>query len=188
MRARGTEPGVVVKGVRRLVRGRERAGTRVTYEDEGRRGTSERVVLRRCRKAGYGSYRLPPSLWRSLARIGELRAQEPGMPMETILERLAAEGALPPSKPLVEDLLAGVSARRLSALMERHTGGAVDPARPGVPDLFVFKRRPDGRPMAIRFVEVKRPRERVMPHQLAEIAFMKSLHLKAGVLRLIEAR
>ena len=188
MRLRKAEPGVTVKGVSRRVRGRERVGTRVTYEDLAGRGTSERVVLRRCRRAGYGCYRLRPSVWRTLARIEELRVREPGMPMATILERLAAEGALPPSKPLVEDLLAGVPARRLAALMKRHTGGDVDPARPGVPDLFVFKRRPDGRPMAIRFVEVKRPGERVMPHQLAEIAFMRSLHLKAGVLRLIEAK
>ena len=187
MSARDAEPGVKVKGVSHRVRGRQRVGTRVTYEDEAGRGTSERVVLRRCRRAGYGCYRLRPSVWRSLARIEDLRAQEPGMSMETILERLAAEGAFPPSKPLVEGLLAGVPARRLAALMKRHTGGDVDPARPGVPDLFVFKRRPDGRPMATRFVEVKRPRERLMPHQLAEIAFMKSLRMKAGVLRLIEA-
>ena len=121
-----------------------------------------------------------------MARIQALKAQDPGMPREAIRERLGAEGMRPIREVLVDDLLAGMPPRRLAALMERHTGGGVDPARPGVPDLFVFKRRPDSRPMAIRFVEVKRPRERVKPHQLAEIRFMKSLGIKAGVLRLIE--
>ena len=35
MRTKSEEPGVKVKGVRRGVRGRERVGTRVTYEARG---------------------------------------------------------------------------------------------------------------------------------------------------------
>jgi len=40
--------------------------------------------------------------------------------------------------------------------------------------------------MAIRFVEVKRPRERLAAHQAREIAFMRRLKIRAGVVRLTE--
>jgi hypothetical protein len=115
-----------------------------------------------------------------------LQAASPGTALDTLLDELATEGLPRLRKALVRDLLSWLSPRRLKALLDRHTNGTVDSRRPGVPDLFVFKRRPDRKPFAVRFVEVKRPREAVKPHQLAEIHFMRSIGLRAGVLRLIE--
>lgn len=180
-------PGIVLPGVRRVVLGRQRLRHRVTYLDDGRRGTSERIIMRRCRKAGYGVHRLPPGIWRSLARVRVLQRQHRNAPLDELLGRLRAEGLVRPRRGLALILFSSVPERRLNELIERHSNGPVDPRKPGVPDLLVFKRRADKSPFALRFVEVKRPAEKVQPHQLAEIRFMRSIGLRAGVLRLIEA-
>lgn len=184
------EPGITVRGVRRVVAGRQRQGTgrRVTYEDDDGEWIAEKIVLKRCRRAGYGAHRLPPWIWRAMARLIELEVAAPEASLERLLKALPAEGFVrAPRAVLVRDLRGAVSSRRLRALIERHNGPAIDPTKPGVPDLFVFRRGPGVRLCAAKFVEVKRPKERVKPHQLAELNFMISLGLKAGVLRLIEA-
>lgn len=162
------EPGVALKGVSRTVTGRARSGNRVTYLLDGKPRGTERIVVVRCHRAGYEAHRLPPTIWR---RMGE------GAALGTVDARIAST--------LRRVLRPG----DLQALIDRHTSGAVDPARPGTPDLVVYKRRPDGTPCGVRFVEVKRggrDPERLAPHQLAELRFLKSLGLKAGVLRLEE--
>ena len=162
------EPGVTLKGVPRTVTGREKRGTRVTYLLDGKPRSTERIVVMRCRKAGYEAYRLPPAIWRKLGQTDPLGKAD---------ARVA------------EILRSVLLPQRLQALVHRHTSGAVDAARPGTPDLVVFRRRPDATPYALRFVEIKRGgrnSERLMPHQLEELRFLGSLGFKAGVLRLEE--
>jgi hypothetical protein len=62
----------------------------------------------------------------------------------------------------------------------------VNPRRPGVPDLFLWAVDRRGRLCPPRFVEVKRPDERLCGHQKKEIEFLRSLGLEAGVFRLQE--
>ncbi len=177
--------GIRLPGVSRVVSGRRRRRNRVTYE--GRRGpaTSERIVVERCRGRGLGCHRLPPGTWRALGRLEALERRHPGATLADLLESMATE---PPRlrAGLVLALREAVAPRRLRVLVERHTDGDVSSKRPGVPDLFVFKRRADGTAYAGRFVEVKRPGERLAPHQATELRFMRDAGLRAGVLRLIE--
>jgi hypothetical protein len=108
-----------------------------------------------------------------------------------ILDRKRKEGGeigkLLPRPELLHDLLLALSADRVAALVARHAEGIeVNPKEPGVPDLFLFRGRTDGVPWGIRFVEVKRPKEKLSRHQEAEIRFLRGLKLRAGVVRLIE--
>jgi hypothetical protein len=72
------------------------------------------------------------------------------------------------------------------------TGRTRDAANPGLPDLFLYKVDASGRVHGGRFVEVKRSdrrrkrREAVSAAQKAELAFLKSLGLKAHVVYLEE--
>jgi VRR-NUC domain len=176
---------VSLRGVRRLVTGRMRQGTRVLYKsDDGQLVTSERLVLRRARQAGYGCFRLRPYLWRLLPHLAPEGTDWGGLPpsrdgdehLVTILRKRAKLIAV----------LSTLSSTKLRKLASRHAGGEVDPKSPGVPDLITFKKSPAGTPYAFRFVEVKRPKEKLRAHQRAEIAFMRGLGMRAGVLRLVE--
>jgi hypothetical protein len=180
------EIGISLKGVKRTVRGRMKRGTRILYQSEsGQLVTSERLVLKRARKAGYGCFRLRPYLWRLLPHLAPDGTDWGGLPPSLEGDELLVT-TLRHRPKLVEVLRSSFSKSRLRSLARRHAGSDVDPKRPGVPDLLVFKKTSEGRPYAFRFVEVKRPREKVRPHQKAEIAFMRRLGMKAGVLRLIE--
>jgi hypothetical protein len=111
--------------------------------------------------------------------------------IRSVLLRTKQEGGqiskILPRAELVFDVFAAVSSSRLKAIIERHRRESeVDPVRPGVADLFLFKRRSDGAPYGVRFVEVKRPDERLQPHQIAELRFMRSIGFRAGVVRLLE--
>lgn len=190
MTTRSDEPGVRLPDVPRTVTGRQRnkAG-RVTYEHRGQQRTTERLVAIRCHEAGYGAFVVPSSIWRIMGTLETLERAHPKADLGELLKRPEIEKTSRPRRGLVEALRAGLTAERLRKLIDRHTKGDVDPAKPGVPDLFVFKKRADGRPYAVRFVEVKRggsPPERLMPHQLEEIQFLKRIGVKAGVLRLEE--
>jgi len=118
-----------------------------------------------------------------MASVQHLEDRHPEGSIEALLERLPKRER--PRADLV-NLLRALPQRRLQALMRRHTSGDVNPRKPGVPDLVVYKTTPDGRPFAFRFVEVKRPNERLLPHQSAEIRFMRSIGMRAGVFRLKE--
>ena len=182
---RHTEPGVALRGVSRSVSGRRNHRGRVRYAlPDGREAVPERLVARRSRSAGFGAFRLPAYAWRILPHVTE----EPWLQAHRIpLSGQDKESAarLSRRKALIS-LLLRIPRGRLRALVTRHVGGAVDPRKPGVPDLLVFKRGAGRVPMGIRFVEVKRPRERLAHHQAREIAFMRSLGFRAGVVRLIE--
>jgi len=64
------------------------------------------------------------------------------------------------------------------------------PMNPGLPDLFLWKRRTDGSLFGERFVEVKRRtrtwKEPLSRPQREEIAFLRSLDAKARVVYLLE--
>jgi hypothetical protein len=160
-------------------------GTRILYEsDDGQLVTSERLVMRRARRAGYGCFRLRPYLWRLLPHIAPEGMDWGGLPPSRDGdERLVA--TLRKREKLIA-VLSTLSSTKLRKLASRHAGSQVDPKSPGVPDLIAFKKSPKGAPYAFRFVEVKRPKERLGAHQEAEIAFMRGLGMRAGVLRLVE--
>jgi hypothetical protein len=69
---------------------------------------------------------------------------------------------------------------------------ARDPSAPGIPDLFLYRLDRAGRVHGGCFVEVKRwnrttrVREQVSGQQKAELAFLQSVGLAAGVTYLIE--
>ena len=105
MSSRQRTPGIVLRGVRRVVTGRLRNGRRVTYDDGDQRGTSDGSCFRRSRRAGYFGYRLPPWIWRALVRVEILRAASPEATLEALLGRLPRK-RLPnaPRKALAPDL------------------------------------------------------------------------------------
>ena len=185
---RPREQGVALRGVSRVVARVKSAGHRVEYRmRDGGTVAPERVVLMRCRAVGYACFRIPPYLWRLLPQVvGEPALAEYRQPMSaedvTSVERLRRR------KALIEAVLAAVSPRRLAELCARHAGNEVDPRHPGIPDLMVFKRARNGRPMGLRFAEVKRPAERLKAHQREEIAFMRQIGIRAGVFRFIELK
>jgi hypothetical protein len=178
--------GIALKGVRRAVTGRMKRGKRVLYQSEsGQLVTSERLVMRRARKAGYGCFRLRPYLWRLLPYLAPEGTDWGALPASLEGDDLLVT-TLRKRPNLLEVLRSSFSITRLRRLTRRHAGTDVDPRKPGVPDLLVFKKTSKGTPHGFRFVEVKRPKERIAAHQRAEIAFLRQLGMRAGVLRLIE--
>lgn len=186
-----------------IVYGRQLDGTRVTYLHHGHdersdRAVAEKIVLvrwRRRRRSGveFSGARLSPSIWRALpVALGHDVASWRTLDEATIGERFTAARSVMtaqqldiPAADIVHTLIAVCGTDRLQQLVTRHA----DPARwkqPGVPDLFLFMRRADGRVMSPRFVEVKRPDEPVRSGQVEEIAFLQALGFDARVLRLVE--
>jgi hypothetical protein len=188
--AANDDPGIRLPNVSRTVTGRQRTNAgRVTYKHRGQQRTTERLVAIRCHEAGYGAFVVPSSIWRIMGTLEKLERAHPKADLGDLLKHSEIEKTSRPKRGLVEALRAGLTPERLRKLIDRHTNGDVDPRHPGVPDLFVFKKRADGRPYAVRFVEVKRggsPPEKLMLHQLEEIQFLKRIGIKAGVLRLEE--
>ena len=188
-----------------VVYGRERVGNRVRYLVDPKGGPSdlaipEKIVLRRWRArktpAGYtfAGTRLGPHFWRALAT-----AFPDGLPSDehpTAEQIQAARDASHarrkrlhyslPSARCLHALFRAMGTSRLKTLIARHT----DPervSRYGTPDLFLYATHTDPtRTPITRFVEVKRPNERVSPDQVEEIAFLNALGVPARVLRLIE--
>jgi len=188
-----------------IVYGRENTDGRVTYLlDPKGQGTEreipEGVVLRRWRArkvAGYrfGGDRLPPSTFRALPFVlGEDVAAWAGLSEPAIAERqvaaterLKADHLNMPAANAILAIIAHCGVGRLQQLVERHA----NPDRwasPGVPDLFLYAWEVETRRVIGRFVEVKRPKkdERLSRSQVAELAFLRGLGLKARELRLIE--
>jgi hypothetical protein len=179
------EFGIILRRVRRVATGRIRRGTRVLFRcHDGRLVTSERLILRHARQAKYGAYRLPPYLWRLLPHVAP-----PGVdwgPLPPMLDGDEIRLSLLRRRGALLGTVTHLPSSRLRQLAIRHSGPDVNPRRPGVPDLLVFKTTQRGKPYGFRFVEVKRANERLGRHQHAEISSMRSLGFKAGVLRLIE--
>lgn len=186
-----------------IVYGRENNGQRVTYlvDPSGggsRRKIAEGVVLHRwrARKAEgqrFSGCRMPPSIWRGLPVVlGDDVSAWPTLTEAEIAERKkkaapklkALKLAVPDPKGIVA-LIACCGVELLQALVDRHA----KPARrksPGVPDLFLYAWTRTGRLVQRRFVEVKKPDERLLPSQEEELAFLEKRGQKARELRLIE--
>lgn len=158
--------------------------------------TGEDIVIwrwrhRRGADVTFDGCRLPPGTWRLLqACIDAGLKISPELESETVrrfvdqVREQHREWRAPESGKLLALITTLSNRRRLMRILERERREA----HPGIPDLFLFKRRPDGTPFAGRFVEVKRPDERVSPEQQEEITFLRGLGLKAGVARLRYAR
>ncbi len=157
----------------------------------------ETLVVERWRRLGsrrrdgstYHGCRLPPSLWRI---VDALLTRCPGlltMPVDEVraqlrtvrVERKLAGthlGSLPPQTLLT--LLRFLARRdRLSHILDAHR----EAPRHGVTDLLLYRVR-EGRAMDFHFVEVKQATERVSAAQVSEIALLRSLGLRAGIVRL----
>ncbi len=185
-----------------VVYGRVHDGNRVRYlldpsgtgED---REIPEEIVLRRWRKRKLAGFlfsggRLAPSVWRALPKaLGADVAEWCKMSEAKIDELLLAARAslneqmlTAPSAGTVMALIEACGASRLQQLVARHAEEHRWPS-PGVPDLFLFARGANGS-FVSRFVEVKRPRERLLPSQEQELDFLIEQGLSARVLRLSE--
>jgi len=200
--------------ISRVVRNRTFENNRVHYDvapygapdADGlpERAVAERVVLLRWRRREskgrvYKGERLPPTMWRALpialgndpALWADLSSEDIGTKIEAARPALAMAGhegkpLSVPSPQGVHAIIGVLGVDRLRRLVERHA----DPGRleePGVPDLFLYAVNANGKVETPRFVEVKRPTERVRDGQREEIAFLQSLGVEAQVLRLIEA-
>lgn len=205
-RARNRDEPSIALGISNLVRGRQKDGRRVKYlvDPRGReekRKNPEQLVLWRWRRrksegvASRHGARLEPSTWRTLGTIlgGEYRVWR-RLSLEDIRSRLAASQVMrkrrqlrAPSAECIVAILRTLKPAVARRIIERHLDPErVNPRRPGVPDLFLWAVDRSGRLCSPRFVEVKRPDERLDPHQKEEIEFLRSLGLETGVFRLEE--
>ena len=192
------EPGITL-GVSRSVPPPVRSGTRVRYRIHGAEMIAEQVIRTRWIKGRPENrgHRLDPRIWAILGALLPHLPQPPASAMEEDVRAAYRKAKNLPtrSRPVVSvvALLRMLSEERLRKLIERHCPpDAADPL--GVPDLLLFRvtrsfqAETRGRLYAPRFVEVKRPRERLLPRQLEEIRFLRGLGLRAGVVRLVERK
>lgn len=188
-------------GIARLATNRRNVNGRVQYLDEatGKWVIPEEIVLRRWRRKNtrsgvvFKGARLPPGTWQAvlscLAR-GVGIDDTTAIALQRALDEMDGDrpDGPPLGRPNVECLLAmGAYLKRrnkLQPILLRHQ--SVDPASPGIPDLFLFRLEEDGVVAGARFVEVKKPDEPLLTSQISELRFLRSLDLKAGVVRLIE--
>lgn len=71
-------------------------------------------------------------------------------------------------------------------MIDKHTSQEHE-GRSGVPDLFLFAiNNVTGIPSVARFVEVKKPGEKISQDQIDEINLLNSMGLHARVMRLVE--
>jgi hypothetical protein len=196
-------------GISPRVFGRHREGTRVKYQlwnnsDRDISVIPEEIVLRRHRARSTAMRRcqgdrLPPGLWRAVDRLlaaepaffdrfamGAAGAQHIRDVLERLREPLRAECLALPEHAVLARMMLHLGPGRVHALVTRHR--ETDRATtPGVPDLILFEQGAlAGRVWRLCFVEVKRPDERLAPHQAEEIRFLRQLGLEAGVFRLVE--
>lgn len=189
-----------------IVYGRQLVGTRVYYFVDPRRDGTEKavpetVVLTRWRRRQLSGYkfsgtRLSSTFWRAMHQafphdtksICRLSADE----IHKIIEKKRSEleryhYRLPNAEALCA-LLFVLGPHRLASLVLRHTAPS-HAGHSGTPDLFLYAiNQTTGMSCIHRFVEVKKPGELVSDDQKAEIQFLRTLGLKARVLRLIERK
>lgn len=188
-----------------IVYGRVSEGHRVTYlidpkGDGENRAVPETVVLTRWRKRVFPGYtfsgaRLSSTLWRAVAMafgsnaktICKLSKEELESISEASREILSKNGFLKlPSSDVLHAIFAICLSDRLQKILDWHLSDA-HKDKSGVPDLFLFAKSAASKNFVMgRFVEVKKPNERVSIAQKEEIDFLNGLGLNARVLRLIE--
>lgn len=187
------------------VYGRTSVRNRVTYlidpKGEGKKiGVPETVVLTRWRQREFPNYRfsgskLSPTLWRAVAAVyGKNAVKISKLSKDEIEDLKKTKGpALKklhhfdlPASNILFALFNICGPDRLKILIDKHTSKEHE-GRSGVPDLFLFATNiQSGKPSIARFVEVKKPGEKISQDQIDEINLLNSMGLHARVMRLVE--
>jgi hypothetical protein len=163
-------------------------------------GVPETVVLTRWRKRQFPNYsfsgeKLSSTIWRAVAaaygsnakKICKLSLEEIQAIKKDKTKAIKAQGylALPSAKTL-KALCFVCGYERMQVLLDKHNS-IEHQGKSGVPDLFLYATNiKTGKPSISRFVEVKKPEEKVSQDQRDEIALLNSMGLHARVIRLIE--
>ena len=163
-------------------------------------GTPERVVLTRWRQRKFPDHsfsgeKLSSTLWRAVAmaygkkadKICKMSLERLQTVKDEKKESLNSSGFLKlPAASTLFSLFQICGPQIIQALLDKHTSKEHE-GKSGVPDLFLYAtNRLTGKPTIARFVEVKKPDEKISPEQRAEIALLNSMGLHARVMRLIE--
>jgi hypothetical protein len=163
-------------------------------------GVPERVVLTRWRQRKFPNYifsgdKLSSTLWRAVAAVYGINAVNIcKMSLGTLEEykllnapTAKEKGYLTlPATSILFALFHICGPQRLQVLIDKHTSKEHE-GRSGVPDLFLFATNTQtGRLSIARFVEVKKPKEKISQDQLEEIDLLNSMGLHARVMRLRE--
>ena len=163
-------------------------------------GTPERVVLTRWRQRKFPDHsfsgeKLSSTLWRAVVKAYGKNAEKIcKMSLERLqtvkdekTESLNSSGFLKlPAASTLFSLFQTCGPQKIQVLLDKHTSKEHE-GKSGVPDLFLYAtNKLTGKPTIARFVEVKKPDEKISPEQRAEIALLNSMGLHARVMRLIE--
>lgn len=187
-----------------IVYGRELVDGRVRYlvneKGEGTaRAIPEDVVLKRWKARQLIGYkfqgtRLSPTIWRgvgflfgpNVSKWWSRDIEEKLIAIEASKAELRANKLKLPNAVHLIAILQACGPQNVQIFLDKHIP-LQGLNQSGVPDLFLYATRGDGHlPEYCRFVEVKKPDERVSADQKAEIALLQSLSLPTRVLRLIE--
>jgi len=163
-------------------------------------GVPERVVLTRWRQRKFANHRfsgdkLSSTLWRAVVAVYGKNAAKICMLSTEQLEKIkVTQSKLDekqthlklPASSILFALFFICGSERLQVLLDKHTSKEHE-GRSGVPDLFLFAvSTVTGKPSIARFVEVKKPGEKISQDQLDEIELLNSMGLHARVMRLVE--
>lgn len=185
--------------------GRVQVKNRVTYlidsKGEGTAtGTPERVVLTRWRQRKFTDHsfsgeKLSSTLWRAVVmaygknaeKICKMSIERLQTVKDEKTESLNSSGFLKlPAASTLFSLFQICGPEKIQVLLDKHTSKEHE-GKSGVPDLFLYAtNKLTGKHTIARFVEVKKPDEKISPEQRAEIALLNSMGLHARVMRLIE--
>ena len=187
------------------VYGRTGEKNRVKYfidpKGEGTKtGVPETVVLTRWRKRQFPNYsfsgeKLSSTLWRAVAaaygsnakKICKLSLEDIQAIKEEKTVAIKAQGHLElPAAKTLQALCLVCGHERMQVLLDKHNS-LEHQGKSGVPDLFLYATHiKTGKTSIARFVEVKKPDEKVSQDQKDEIALMNFIGLHARVIRLVE--
>ncbi len=187
------------------VYGRTGEKNRVKYlldpKGEGTKtGVPETVILTRWRKRRFPNYsfsgeKLSSTLWRAVAaaygsnakKICKLSLEDIQAIKEEKTVAIKAQGHLElPAAKTLQALCLVCGHERMQVLLDKHNS-LEHQGKSGVPDLFLYATHiQTGKTSIARFVEVKKPDEKVSQDQKDEIALMNYIGLHARVIRLVE--
>ena len=163
-------------------------------------GVPERVVLTRWRQRQFPNHqfsgdKLSSTLWRAVAAVyGKNATKICNLSMEQIENLKVKHSQFAseqnylklPASSIMFALFFICGPKRLQVLIDKHTSQEHE-GRSGVPDLFLFAiNNLTGIPSVARFVEVKKPGEKISQDQIDEINLLNTLGLHARVMRLVE--
>ena len=160
----------------------------------------ETVLLTRWRKRQFPNYsfsgeKLSSTLWRAVAaaygsnakKICKLSLEDIQAIKEEKTVAIKAQGHLElPAAKTLQALCLVCGHERMQVLLDKHNS-LEHQGKSGVPDLFLYATHiQTGKPSIARFVEVKKPDEKVSQDQKNEIELLNSMRLHARVIRLNE--